>query len=55
MRLYVTADRTAIFTRYSGFTPEVGNNDVTQQSNIGYDTNIYPVSATYSFGVRIIY
>ena len=55
IRLYVTADRPAIFTRYSGFTPEVGNSDVTQQSNIGYDTNIYPVSATYSFGVRIIY
>lgn len=54
-RIYVTADRPLLFTKYSGFTPEVGSNDATQQANIGYDTNIYPVSATYSFGVRIIY
>lgn len=44
MRLFATADRPFIFTKYNGFTPEV--------SGLGYDVNVYPVSATYSFGVR---
>lgn len=44
MRLFATADRPLIFTRYSGFTPEI--------SGIGYDANVYPISSTYSLGVR---
>lgn len=44
MRVFATADRPFIFTRYNGFTPEV--------SGVGYDVNVYPISATYSFGVR---
>jgi TonB-linked SusC/RagA family outer membrane protein len=44
MRVFATADRPFIFTRYNGFTPEV--------TGVGYDVNVYPVSATYSFGVR---
>ncbi len=43
MRVFATADRPFIFTRYNGFTPEV--------AGVGYDVNVYPVSA-YSFGVR---
>ncbi|MRG45086.1 SusC/RagA family TonB-linked outer membrane protein [Chitinophaga sp. SYP-B3965] len=44
MRVFATADRPFIFSRYNGFTPEV--------SGLGYDVNVYPISATYSFGVR---
>lgn len=44
MRVFATADRPLIFTKYSGFTPEI--------SGIGYDSNVYPISATYSMGVR---
>ncbi|RPD41543.1 SusC/RagA family TonB-linked outer membrane protein [Chitinophaga barathri] len=44
IRLYLTADRPFIFTKYNGFTPEI--------TGPGYDMNVYPVSATYSFGVR---
>lgn len=44
IRLFATADRPFIFTRYNGFTPEV--------AGFGYDANVYPISATYSFGVR---
>lgn len=44
MRVFATADRPLIFTRYSGFTPEI--------SGIGYDANVYPISSTYSVGVR---
>lgn len=44
MRVFATADRPIIFTRYNGFTPEI--------TGAGYDQNVYPVSATYTFGVR---
>ncbi|HTJ13128.1 MAG TPA: SusC/RagA family TonB-linked outer membrane protein [Dinghuibacter sp.] len=44
LRVFVTADRPFIFTKYSGFTPEI--------SGIGYDNQVYPVTASYSFGVK---
>ncbi|MFC3197162.1 SusC/RagA family TonB-linked outer membrane protein [Parapedobacter deserti] len=47
VRVFATADRPFIFTRYNGFTPEV--------TGIGYDANVYPVSATYSMGVRVTF
>ena len=51
-RVFATADRPAIFTNYSGFTPEVTGSGV---AGLGYDLSIYPVSATYSVGVRVSY
>lgn len=45
VRVFATADRPFIFTRYNGFTPEI--------SGMGYDANVYPVSATYSMGLRV--
>ncbi|GHE23363.1 SusC/RagA family TonB-linked outer membrane protein [Sphingobacterium griseoflavum] len=45
IRVFATADRPAIFTRYKGFTPEI--------SGMGYDANVYPISATYSLGLRL--
>jgi TonB-linked SusC/RagA family outer membrane protein len=54
MRLFVTADRPLIFTKYSGFTPEIGGS-TSDLSNTGYDNNVYPTSATYSIGCRINY
>jgi len=45
IRVFATADRPAIFTRYNGFTPEI--------SGMGYDANVYPISATYSLGLRL--
>jgi len=44
LRVFATADRPFIFTKYSGFTPEI--------SGLGYDNQVYPVTATYSLGVR---
>ncbi|WP_346318342.1 SusC/RagA family TonB-linked outer membrane protein [Chitinophaga sp. YIM B06452] len=44
IRVFATADRPFIFTKYNGFTPEV--------SGPGYDMNVYPISASYSLGVR---
>lgn len=43
-RVFATADRPLIFTNYNGFTPEV--------SGMGFDSNVYPVAATYSLGLR---
>jgi len=54
MRVFVTADRPIIFTKYSGFTPEISGSS-TDLSNTGYDNNVYPTSATYSIGFRISY
>lgn len=51
-RVFATADRPAIFTNYSGFTPEITGSGV---AGLGYDLSIYPVSATYSVGVRVSY
>jgi hypothetical protein len=68
-RVYATADRPLIWTRYSGISPEVTSpgrlpkdrpavaEKVTpiQSSGIGYDDNVYPTSAVYTIGVRITY
>jgi hypothetical protein len=68
-RIYATADRPLIWTRYSGITPEVAapaqlpkdraagpaNTPATFVSNYGYDNNVYPTTAVYSIGVRITY
>lgn len=44
LRVFATADRPLIFTKYSGFTPEV--------SGLGYDAQVYPIASTYSLGLR---
>lgn len=52
MRVFATADRPFMFTKYNGFTPEVGTNTSGSYAVSGYDANVYPVSSTYSLGVR---
>lgn len=47
IRIFATADRPAIFTKYNGFTPEV--------AGMGFDTNVYPIASTYSFGLNITF
>lgn len=44
-RLYITADRPFIFTKYNGFTPEV--------ADMGFDANVYPIASSYSLGVQV--
>lgn len=46
IRLSVTAERPFTSFKSNGFTPEVAD---------GIDTQVYPMAATYTFGVRIIY
>ncbi|MGC9151743.1 MAG: SusC/RagA family TonB-linked outer membrane protein [Microbacter sp.] len=54
MRVSFTADRPLIFTKYSGFTPEIGYSNGYNWGT-GYDTQTYPVSSTYSIGWTITY
>jgi hypothetical protein len=55
-RLYVSALNPVTFTKYSGFSPEVGIADPTNQTasiNRGIDVNIVPTYATYTVGLNI--
>lgn len=51
LRVYVNAQNPAIFTKYKGFSPEVGG----LAGNAGIDYNVYPLYATYSFGVNVTF
>ncbi|MEO7445768.1 MAG: TonB-dependent receptor [Ferruginibacter sp.] len=49
VRFYVNAQNALNFFKYTGFTPEVGGGP----TNAGIDNGIYPLSATYNFGVNV--
>jgi len=51
LRVYVNAQNPVIFTKYKGFTPEVGGTP----GNIGIDNNVYPIYAIYNFGVNVTF
>lgn len=48
-RIYLAGNNLKYFTKYNGFTPEIGGNALT----MGVDTNTYPISATYKIGINI--
>ncbi|GAB4093701.1 TonB-dependent receptor [Flaviaesturariibacter terrae] len=50
LRVYVTAQNLATFTKYSGFTPELASADPLSQ---GIELNAYPTTRTYAFGVNL--
>ncbi len=45
VRVYASGLNIHTFTKYTGFDPEVGTS--------GIDNNVYPVTATYSFGINL--
>ena len=49
VRVYASAQNPFIFTKYTGFTPELPGN----QNEAGIELNIYPVSAIYMIGLTI--
>ena len=54
LRLYVTAQNPFLFTKYSGFTPElVGDNNATPGGTTGIELSAYPNTRTFLFGVNI--
>lgn len=54
IRLYVTAQNPFMFTKYSGFTPElVGDNNSSPEGSSGIELSAYPNTKTFLFGVNI--
>ncbi len=51
VRVFVNAQNPAIFTKYKGFTPEVGGSP----GSIGIDNNVYPISAIYNCGLNVTF
>lgn len=51
LRVYLNAQNAFNFFKYRGFTPEIGGSAINQ----GIDTNVYPLYATYNFGVNLTF
>ncbi len=51
LRLFVNSQNPFTFFKYTGFTPEVGGSP----GSAGIDTNVYPLYATYNFGVNVVF
>ncbi|MEO9210304.1 MAG: TonB-dependent receptor [Ginsengibacter sp.] len=49
LRIYASAQNPLIFTKYTGYTPELPGN----QNEAGIELNIYPISATYMIGINL--
>jgi TonB-linked SusC/RagA family outer membrane protein len=49
LRVYVNAQNALNFFKYKGFSPEVGGSP----TRAGVDNNVYPLYATYNFGVNL--
>ncbi|MCK5135457.1 MAG: TonB-dependent receptor [Bacteroidales bacterium] len=50
LRIYVNASNLYVFSKYSGYDPEVGSTDVLQ---MGVDEGNYPIPRTISFGIQL--
>jgi TonB-linked SusC/RagA family outer membrane protein len=51
IRVYANTQNPFTFFKYTGFTPEVGGNP----GSAGIDTNVYPLFASYDFGVNVTF
>lgn len=49
LRIYANAQNAFNFFSYNGFSPEVGGSP----TNAGIDNNVYPMFATYNFGINL--
>jgi len=49
IRVYASSQNPFLFTKYTGFTPELPGN----QNEAGIELNAYPISATYMVGLNI--
>lgn len=50
LRIYVKADNLYTWSKFTGYSPEIGSNDVLSS---GIDRGVYPITAVYSFGVNL--
>ncbi|WP_026994725.1 SusC/RagA family TonB-linked outer membrane protein [Flectobacillus major] len=53
MRVYVTAQNLATFTKYTGWDPEVNADDIVSNIAQGYDFYTAPQARTITFGVNL--
>jgi len=51
LRVFINAQNAVNIFGYKGFSPEVGGTP----TNAGIDTNVYPLFATYNFGVNVTF
>ncbi|NII85292.1 MULTISPECIES: SusC/RagA family TonB-linked outer membrane protein [unclassified Pedobacter] len=51
LRIFLNAQNAVNIFGYKGFSPEVGGTP----TNAGIDTNVYPLFATYNFGVNVTF
>jgi TonB-linked SusC/RagA family outer membrane protein len=51
-RIYVKGSNIYTLTKFTGYTPEIGSNDVLSN---GIDNGIYPVTAVYSLGLNLTF
>jgi len=51
-RVYLKVDNLYTFTKFTGYTPEIGSYDVLSS---GIDNGIYPITAVYSFGINLTF
>ncbi|MFT4203657.1 MAG: TonB-dependent receptor [Chitinophagaceae bacterium] len=51
LRVYLNAQNPALFTKYKGFSPEVGGDP----GSFGIDNNVYPLYAIYTLGVNLTF
>jgi TonB-linked SusC/RagA family outer membrane protein len=51
LRLYLNAQNAFNFFKYRGFSPEIGGTP----NNVGIDNSVYPLYATYNFGVNVTF
>jgi len=49
-RMFLSAQNPITITNYEGYDPEIGSNNVARR---GIDQSRYPISATYSLGVKV--
>ncbi len=54
LRIYVNAQNALTFFKYKGLSPEIRAND-NKPTQAGIDANVYPISATYNFGVNVTF
>jgi TonB-linked SusC/RagA family outer membrane protein len=53
IRLFANATNPVTFFKYKGFSPEIIKTGAESATNQGVDSYVYPMSATYNFGLNI--
>lgn len=53
VRVYATAVNPFLFTKYSGFSPEISGGNGNPLGNAGIELDAYPTNKTFSFGLNV--